>query len=275
VLGRFLSPDTVMPDPANPQNLNRYGYVGNNPLRFVDPTGHAGESAWDLPACGTEDFVCRTKPDGSVWKTKPDGDKNIDWEMLKGADNTGGGLTAAGWDALVPKGLEAFPRPGEVRCLDPDSGQYCFAFLPVGPFLMPVHLKDFNVPGGEDAARDGARGTVRRMTGESRSGGGLRAAAGELLRKLGLEGVDLAGRSYNSGRKSLEQAGFRLEEVTRTGRKVFVNRRTGAKVYFDAGDALATGQKPHWHIVDNAGQEYGRLGRPVESYEGAAHIPAR
>jgi hypothetical protein len=29
-----------MPNPANPQNLNRYSYVGNNPLRYTDPTGH-------------------------------------------------------------------------------------------------------------------------------------------------------------------------------------------------------------------------------------------
>src|SRR5688572_4912224 len=28
--------------PANPQALNRYSYVLNNPLRYVDPTGHMG-----------------------------------------------------------------------------------------------------------------------------------------------------------------------------------------------------------------------------------------
>ena len=29
-----------MPGYANPQNLNRYSYVINNPLRYTDPTGH-------------------------------------------------------------------------------------------------------------------------------------------------------------------------------------------------------------------------------------------
>jgi hypothetical protein len=29
-----------MPGFANPQNLNRYSYVTNNPLRYTDPTGH-------------------------------------------------------------------------------------------------------------------------------------------------------------------------------------------------------------------------------------------
>ncbi|CAG0969355.1 hypothetical protein ARNL5_01559, partial [Anaerolineae bacterium] len=39
-LNRWLSPDTIVPDPKNPQSLNRYSYVRNNPLKYVDPTGH-------------------------------------------------------------------------------------------------------------------------------------------------------------------------------------------------------------------------------------------
>ena len=40
VLGRFISADTLVPNPGNPQALNRYAYVYNNPLRYTDPTGH-------------------------------------------------------------------------------------------------------------------------------------------------------------------------------------------------------------------------------------------
>jgi len=39
-LGRFVSADTVVPNPGNPQDLNRYAYVRNNPLNYIDPTGH-------------------------------------------------------------------------------------------------------------------------------------------------------------------------------------------------------------------------------------------
>ncbi|RMG69629.1 MAG: RHS repeat-associated core domain-containing protein, partial [Chloroflexi bacterium] len=39
-LARFLSPDTIVPDPANPQSFNRYSYVLNSPLILTDPTGH-------------------------------------------------------------------------------------------------------------------------------------------------------------------------------------------------------------------------------------------
>jgi RHS repeat-associated protein len=41
-LGRFLSADTIVPSPGNPQTLNRYAYGYNNPLKYVDPTGHIG-----------------------------------------------------------------------------------------------------------------------------------------------------------------------------------------------------------------------------------------
>jgi len=39
-LGRFVQPDSLVPDPGNSQALNRYSYVYNNPLRFVDPSGY-------------------------------------------------------------------------------------------------------------------------------------------------------------------------------------------------------------------------------------------
>jgi RHS repeat-associated protein len=39
VLGKFISPDSIVPYPDDPQTLNRYSYVNNNPLRYVDPEG--------------------------------------------------------------------------------------------------------------------------------------------------------------------------------------------------------------------------------------------
>ncbi len=40
VLGRFLQPDSIIPDQFNPQSWNRFSYVLGNPIRFNDPTGH-------------------------------------------------------------------------------------------------------------------------------------------------------------------------------------------------------------------------------------------
>jgi RHS repeat-associated protein len=39
-LGRFISADTIILNPANPQSYNRYSYVLNRALNFTDPTGH-------------------------------------------------------------------------------------------------------------------------------------------------------------------------------------------------------------------------------------------
>ncbi len=51
-LGRFLSADSIMSGMANPQNLNRYSYVANNPINANDPTGHY--CVGDLEGCRDE-----------------------------------------------------------------------------------------------------------------------------------------------------------------------------------------------------------------------------
>jgi len=51
-LGRFVSADVLVPNPAAPQSLNRYayGYVYgyNNPVKYLDPSGHDPiDAAWE------------------------------------------------------------------------------------------------------------------------------------------------------------------------------------------------------------------------------------
>jgi len=56
VLGRFLSADTIVPSPGNPQSLNRYAYVNNNPVKYIDPSGHCwgiASGIRGLPSYGT------------------------------------------------------------------------------------------------------------------------------------------------------------------------------------------------------------------------------
>jgi hypothetical protein len=35
-VGRFLTPDTIVPRPGNPQAFNRYSYAGNNPISYLE-----------------------------------------------------------------------------------------------------------------------------------------------------------------------------------------------------------------------------------------------
>ena len=42
-LGRFVSPDSIVPEPGEPQSFNRYAYVRNSPMNLTDPSGHCAQ----------------------------------------------------------------------------------------------------------------------------------------------------------------------------------------------------------------------------------------
>jgi len=66
-IGRFISPDTIVPNPANPQSLNRYSYCLNNPLKYIDPSGHGGMTAVNQGDNGNgEDWYIIYDEDGNI-----------------------------------------------------------------------------------------------------------------------------------------------------------------------------------------------------------------
>jgi RHS repeat-associated protein len=84
IIGRFISPDPIVGDPMNPQALNRYSYVLNNPLRYVDPRGNESVGATS-PGMGSDtpgwsDYVSPKKDsysDASWAYTKSQEDYNL------------------------------------------------------------------------------------------------------------------------------------------------------------------------------------------------------
>ncbi len=85
IVGRFVQADTVVPQPSNPQALNRYSYVLNNPLRYTDLTGHFEEDellAWGI----SQDQINAWKQQADWWslirKAKL-GDKLIAWYRVR------------------------------------------------------------------------------------------------------------------------------------------------------------------------------------------------
>lgn len=49
VLGKFITADSIVPNPGDPQSFNRYSYVRNNPVNYIDPSGH-----WSIKIGGTK-----------------------------------------------------------------------------------------------------------------------------------------------------------------------------------------------------------------------------
>ena len=46
-LNRMISPDTIIPDPGNVLDWDRFAYSRNNPVKYNDPTGHAVDDPGD------------------------------------------------------------------------------------------------------------------------------------------------------------------------------------------------------------------------------------
>ncbi len=91
LLGRFISADTLVPEPGNPQALNRYAYVLNNPLRLVDPSGHQG--------CAPEDQACWVNE--WYWKNRWYNARGYYWHNARGDWSTPGPLRFADAEIAV------------------------------------------------------------------------------------------------------------------------------------------------------------------------------
>jgi len=57
-IGRFLTPDPLPGSAPIPQSLNRYPYVGNNPVNLTDPSGRVWETAGGCSASIHEAVSC-------------------------------------------------------------------------------------------------------------------------------------------------------------------------------------------------------------------------
>ena len=64
-LGRFTQPDTLIPQPGNPLDWDRYAYVRNSPVNYTDPTGHMLSDGCSYEGCTVENsaqsFMVRLK----------------------------------------------------------------------------------------------------------------------------------------------------------------------------------------------------------------------
>jgi ribonuclease T1 len=92
-----VSPDSIVPDPANPQSLNRYSYVLNRPLVLTDPSGH-------MPSDGCEYEGCLSDPDSWGWGFIDYLLQNTDFNDP--SDNPAGQIIVRTFDFILPLGTE-------------------------------------------------------------------------------------------------------------------------------------------------------------------------
>ncbi len=115
---RFISADTIVPSLLNPQDLNRYSYVRNNPVNYTDPSGN----------CATRNGTIID--DASTDPCSPPG---IRWvSMAEGIGYTGDGMPTC---RMVPGLYQCTidSNPG-----DPSLGYLIFGLIELGFNLSPL-----------------------------------------------------------------------------------------------------------------------------------------
>ena len=130
MLGRFIQPDTIVPNPGDPQSLNRYSYAANNPVRYTDPSGH-----YEFEEDPNDPYVWRRdKPEKTLirtakpvvnWQETQEGDILLPAKVIFG----GAVVTVAGeavlFDLAVPVAQAGWLKLLEalgVACADGDCG---------------------------------------------------------------------------------------------------------------------------------------------------------
>jgi RHS repeat-associated protein len=111
-IGRFHRPDPVRGNFRNPQRLNRYAYVTNNPIRYTDPSG------LDMSDGIGPEWQC---PGGMGDCIRPMGDGLIENPLASGGPTYGMDI----YDALrIAGGDDSYGRLGAVTSFNAMTGQW-------------------------------------------------------------------------------------------------------------------------------------------------------
>ena len=117
VIGRFMSADAQVPNALNGQSFNRYSYVENRPLSWIDPTGHGcGDNGFGAGPCGNQ---CN-----SLCQAQIAGEQEIQWAMQGlGVENhiPNGGPNNLGPDSV--EGMDFTPFGDPFASVGSDIGQ--------------------------------------------------------------------------------------------------------------------------------------------------------
>ncbi len=144
-LGRFISPDTIIPERYDSAAFDRYAYARNNPVLYIDPSGHCWGIASGIRGLPTYDVTCNNldmalsivqhpqaslgqkagaaayiAAEGGAHATLAIGTGMLAWQggaalIGSGAATTAGSVACADYDCTneAAAGLNAFSRAAE------------------------------------------------------------------------------------------------------------------------------------------------------------------
>jgi RHS repeat-associated protein len=160
----FLSPDPYVPDPGNTQSFNRYSYVNNNPMTFIDPSGFDDTLPDYIVTC------CSSSGGGFIGDTVG---------FFEGLFGGGGGPKDNG-----PHGIKtSTPLQGAAAFTPVSDGQFKIAFDAVsgtqGPQITGASAADFGMDFNPDAGLESIQTSAAYMN--PIAGGGLTPAATDFV----------------------------------------------------------------------------------------------
>jgi len=137
-LGRFAQADTIVP--SGVQGLDRYAYVNNSPLNYVDPTGHFSED--EIEKYLRQNYGKNWKKYWDAWQSD-----DLFWGMLLDAE-IGDDLHAP--TTLLDEG-EFVSCENSSFCFESESGNDLYEYQGQGPYILernglPVHTSKFTSP---------------------------------------------------------------------------------------------------------------------------------
>jgi len=101
-IGRFISEDSYWGEDADPLSLNLYTYCGNNPINYIDPSGHWTLSQYDNLGSG---MYARLKEEGiNILQLNPVSmlmNSYKQWKALLNNDITVAEVYAAGFESII------------------------------------------------------------------------------------------------------------------------------------------------------------------------------
>ena len=114
-IGRFITPDSIVPNPLNGQDYNRYTYVRNNPVKYNDPTGNM-PCHLELIGCGSSaNAPIITRDSSTPSPISGPGSNSV-------GQSSGRTITLGAGVGVVPVDVAVFAQETRVQRLDDPLG---------------------------------------------------------------------------------------------------------------------------------------------------------